>query len=95
MVLQTLRGIKRPEMVITSANGSYFDNIEAETIQEAYGDVSTYAAKQLFGETFAAGLVQNMILGATLLKEGEFESIVATGLDLHGNYIAVRLENGR
>ena len=92
MLLRTLRGINRPELVITSANGSYFDDIEANAIHEAYGDVRTYAAKQLFGETFSAGLIQNVALAAALLKAGDFRDIVATGIDLHGNYAAARLE---
>lgn len=88
-----------PELLLTTANGSDFDAVEERALSEVFGgDVPRLAAKRVFGEAFAAGYLENIALGAALLrleKEKEntgIRSLVATGMDLHGNYLAAKLE---
>ena len=82
--------------VLTAGNDSFFDSLEDTALSAAFGaDVPRLATKRFFGEAFAAGYLENVALGAVLLKNerpGGIRSVVATGTDVQGNYLAVRLE---
>ena len=86
-----------PDLVLTAENGGGFDAKEQAARREALGDVRAMHAKCIFGESLNCGYLENIALGAALLRGerecgGKIRSIVATGLDVHGNYLAARME---
>lgn len=97
-VLQDLAGEAAPELVLTARNGSPFDEVESVALDAAFGaGVRFLDGKQQFGESLAAGYLENIALGACLLRQGldghrPIQSVIATGIDVHGNYLAARLE---
>ncbi|MGP1574864.1 beta-ketoacyl synthase chain length factor [Selenomonas sp.] len=86
-----------PDLVLTAENGGGFDAKEQAARREALGDVRALCPKRIFGESLNCGYLENIALGAALLRGerergGKIRSIVATGLDVHGNYLAARME---
>lgn len=88
-----------PNVILTTANGSDFDELEKKAISLAFGEnILQIEPKCFFGESFAAGYFENAALGAAMIKheklqgKNEIRYIIATGIDVHGNYLAVRLE---
>lgn len=86
-----------PDLVLTAENGSAFDASERAARREALGDVRALHAKDIFGEALNGGYLENIALGAAILqgekeRGGAIRSLVATGLDVHGNYLAVHME---
>lgn len=80
----------------------------AGTIGAAFADLENRAAealaenavivrpKSFFGESLGCGYLQSVALGAAMLRvaEGqELRRVLVAGLDVQGNYLAVRLEN--
>ena len=96
VITEVFLGIsKRPDMVLLQANGSYLDEAEESAVKSVFGsDISVYAPKRLFGETLGCGYLLNTAFGAAILKEkkGACKSVLAAGIDAHGNYMAVLLE---
>lgn len=98
---------RTPDIILTQSNGGYFDDAERQAVIKVFGNHTMIAEpKKLFGETFGCGYLLNVSLGAILLKSGilpseiiheynsgrEIHSILATGMDAHGNYMTALLE---
>jgi 3-oxoacyl-[acyl-carrier-protein] synthase II len=94
------------DVVISSANGSYFDDIEARAIEaEAPGAEVADSVKGFFGETMGAAFSIGAAAGSLCLRDRRFaeglgvardpEKILVTGYDPIGNYNCVVLsKNG-
>lgn len=84
----------KPDFIINSFNGSYFDKAEKNAIENVFGNVKTFSPKKIFGETFGCGYMFNIVYGAAYLKENKdsIKSVLVTGIDVHGNYLTVLLE---
>jgi 3-oxoacyl-[acyl-carrier-protein] synthase II len=94
------------DVVISSANGSYFDDIEAGAIEaEAPGAKVADGVKGIFGETMGAAFSVGAAAAALCLRERRFaeglgiardpEKILVTGYDPIGNYNCVVLSRNR
>lgn len=101
-------GNKSPDVVFTSANGSYFDEIERNALCAVFGEETAYASpKKLFGEALGSGYMLSTALAAVSLKAGRIpdgicdrpteslyglKNILVTGTDPAGNYCCAFLE---
>lgn len=82
-----------PEIVLTQQNQSYFDEIEMAAFKKVFAEnVEYFNAKKIFGETFNCSYSLNVAMAAALIKSGRCKSAVATGIDVHGNYLTALLE---
>ena len=97
-VLSAISQGQAPGAVLTSRNGSAFDKAEEEALRAVFGEGCLYIdGKKYFGEALAAGYLENIALGACLLQQAKAGppfggALIATGVDVHGNYLAARLE---
>ncbi len=97
-VLSEISRGQAPGAVLTSRNGSDFDKEEEEALRAVFGGECLYIdGKKYFGEALAAGYLENIALGACLLQQAKagtpfIGAVIATGVDVHGNYLAARLE---
>jgi hypothetical protein len=83
-------------VIFTAANGTWFDAVEAGCIKEVFADIPSFAPKAVFGETLGSSYMLSVCLAAAALKKGSFRgracgSVIVTGFDMTGNYMAVRL----
>lgn len=98
---------KIPDLILMQRNGTYFDNIERTAIEKVFGNKVILASpKKIFGETLGSGYMLNVAVGAVILKENiwpselingiikdtDIQTVLAAGLDAHGNYITALLE---
>lgn len=84
------------DVIFTAANGTWFDAVEAGCIKEVFADTSSFSPKAVFGETLGSSYMLSVCLAAAALKNGSFKgracrSVIVTGFDMTGNYMAVRL----
>lgn len=95
-----------PDVVFTSENGTYFDNMERRALEMVFGSDTLYAApKKLFGETLGSGYMLSVALACAVLKQGKLPdilgvkenigSVLVTGIDTVGNYCCVLLKTVR
>lgn len=92
-VLSRISG--KPDIVLTSQNGSYFDESEQKTLKSVFGEsLLLCAPKTFFGETLGCGYMLGVAFGAVMLKmqKDRLHTALVTGVDAHGNYMAVLLE---
>ena len=82
---------EEPEVVLTQCNGSYFDAIETSALKKIFKTAELIDAKKFFGETLGGGYMLNVALGAAFIKSGRCKSLLATGVDAHGNYLTALL----
>lgn len=102
-----IASVKTPDLILTQANGTYFDSVERKALKNVFGNgILTAEPKKIFGETFGGGYLLNVALGASILKKKEYpaflfneqsdgreiQCVLAAGLDTHGNYLTVLLE---
>lgn len=88
-LLQELAEQAKPDLVLAAANGTGFDAIELAGIKTGLGEIEIVKTKTEGGETLGCGFMLNVALAARKLKENsELKSIVATGIDAAGNYLA-------
>lgn len=92
-----------PDVIFTSENGTYFDNIERCALEKVFADNLVYAVpKKLFGETLGSGYMLSTALASVVLKQKKLptalgikenvSSILVTGIDTVGNYCCVLLK---
>ena len=82
-----------PEIVLTQQNQSYFDEIEQAAMKKVFAEnVNYFNAKSIFGETFNCSYSLNVAMAAAFIKGGRYKSALATGIDVHGNYLTAFLE---
>jgi 3-hydroxyacyl-[acyl-carrier-protein] dehydratase len=84
------------DVIFTAANGTWFDAVEAGCIKEVFAYIPSFAPKAVFGETLGSSYMLSVCLAAAALKKGSFRgracgSVIVTGFDMTGNYMAVRL----
>lgn len=106
-MFREIADIKMPDIVLTQKNGTYFDAVEKKALEKGLGNHVLFAEpKKIFGETFGCGYLLNIALGAAMIKEQvypsallddswdgrEIRTVMAAGIDVHGNYLAVLLE---
>ena len=89
---EILRRFPEPEVFLSSANGTWFDGLEAEAFRKVFPDVSVFAPKTLFGETLGCGFMMNILAGAALLRGGQAARVLVSGIDMIGNYSCALLE---
>lgn len=90
----------------SSCNGSYFDEIELQAVNNALGNDVIYVnnVKKLFGETLGSAFNLNIMVGALCVKNGrlplkldsdqrEIKRILVSGYDVSGNYMLAVLES--
>lgn len=85
----------KPDIVFTSQNGSYFDEVEQEALKSVFGgSVHLCAPKTFFGETLGCGYMLGVAFGAGMLKtqRDRLHTVLVTGVDTHGNYMVALLE---
>lgn len=94
------------DVIFTSYNGSEFDTVEREVIEEVFKDTKMVvgSVKEYLGETLGAAFNMNIMIAALSLKRGrlpkalsnslekEIKKVLVTGYDVTGNYIAYVLE---
>ena len=83
---------EEPEVILTSCNGSYFDEVEKSVLKEKFKTARLIDAKKYFGETLGGGYILNVALGAAFIEIGRCKSLLATGIDVHGNYLTAFLD---
>ena len=84
---------KFPEIVLTQQNQSYFDEIEMSAMKKVFAEnVNYFNSKAIFGETFNCSYSLNVAMAAAFIKSGRYKSALATGIDVHGNYLTALLE---
>ena len=83
---------EEPEVVLTQCNGSYFDAVEKSVLTEKFPTAELIDAKKYFGETLGGGYLLNVALGAAFIKIGRCKSLLAAGIDVHGNYLTAFLD---
>jgi 3-oxoacyl-(acyl-carrier-protein) synthase len=94
------------DIVFSSASGSYFDEAEAQAIEEAFPHSFVVSGvKDFFGETLGCAFCLNVAVAAMCLKNGSippsltrstlcdagFRNILVTGFDPAGNYNCIVL----
>ena len=82
---------EEPEVILTQCNGSYFDDVEKSVLTEKFRTAELIDAKKYFGETLGGGYMLNVALGAAFIKSGRCKSLLAAGVDVHGNYLTAFL----
>lgn len=88
-LLKELTSQYKPDLVLTAANDSGFDAIEQAGIKASLGAIETVNTKAEWGETLGCGFLLNVALAARQLRDnGDIKTVVATGIDAAGNYIA-------
>ena len=84
---------KLPELVLTQQNQTYFDEIELMAMNKVFADrIAYFNTKSIFGETFNCSYLINVAMAAAFIKSGRYKSVLATGIDVHGNYLTALLE---
>lgn len=89
-----------PDRVLTIRSDSAFDICENAALSAALGErVPRIHPKEFFGEGLNAGYLESIALGAALLggarrggADHGLRTLLVTGLDVHGNYMAARME---
>lgn len=89
---EVLSVYEEPEIILTQCNGGYFDAIEKFALKKIFKAAELMDAKKYFGETLGCGYMLNIALGAALIKVGRCKSLLATGVDVHGNYLTALLK---
>lgn len=92
ILFNVLSAYDAPEIILTQANGSYFDETEHSALRKIFKVAEITDAKKYFGETVGCGYMLNVALGAAIIKAGRCKSLLATGIDVHGNYLTALLE---
>lgn len=92
VLLNVLSAYDAPEIILTQANGSYFDETERRALKKIFKDAEFIDAKKFFGETVGCGYMLNVALGAAFINASRCKSLLATGIDVHGNYLTALLE---
>lgn len=100
-----LCGNKAPDVVFTTANGTYFDAVEKKAVDRVLGaDAICASPKKIFGEALGSGYMLSTAFAAACLREknipyavcgnsiSDISSILVTGLDTAGNYCCMLLE---
>jgi 3-oxoacyl-(acyl-carrier-protein) synthase len=78
------------DFVISSANGTFIDQVEQEALERMIADAIIYAAKPALGESVGASGLWQVILGAQALRHGELPPV------LHADpNISLRLSRSR
>ena len=89
VLLQELVGDYKPDLVLAAANGTAFDAVELAGIKAGLGDIEIVNTKAHWGETLGCGFMLNLALAARKLKEASsIKTVVVTGIDAAGNYMA-------
>lgn len=95
-LFEEIASLHTPDLILSQANGSYFDRIEKEALRRVWGgERKVKNPKSFLGEALGAGYMQNVVLGALLLEEAKsrnIKKILATGMDCHGTYMTAILE---
>ena len=76
--------------------GAAFADTEARAWEMVAGNATILHPKSFFGESLGCGYLQSVALGAAMLRAAEGQDlrrVLVAGLDVQGNYLAVRLEN--
>jgi hypothetical protein len=90
-LIKLYKNFNKPELILTSMNGSYFDYFENECLKMVFDNVPIKSYKKYLGESLGNANIQNMVLATGLLNK--YKSILSLGLDLHGNYFATMIED--
>ena len=80
-ILKTiLRGLNQTEtdLVISSANGTFIDQVEQEALERVIPDASIYTAKPALGESVGASGLWQVILGAQALRHRQLPPVLHT-----------------
>ena len=91
-IADVFRPFSKPDIVFTAANGTWFDREEAQAVEEVFPSVPIYRPKELFGETLGCGYMMNVLLGACAIRNGKYDHVLVSGMDMIGNYCCVMLE---
>ena len=97
VITEVLSDIKSgADIIFTAANGTRFDSAEAGSIGKVFVDIPMFAPKTVFGECLGSSYMLSVCLAASALKRGTFRgracsSVIVTGFDITGNYLAVKL----
>lgn len=106
-VFTKIAAVKIPNLILMQRNGTYFDDIERNAIEKIFGNKVILASpKNIFGETSGCGYMLNVAVGAVILRENicpaaitsgritdtGIQTVLAAGLDAHGNYLTALLE---
>ncbi|MDR2560142.1 MAG: hypothetical protein LBC86_11475 [Oscillospiraceae bacterium] len=82
------------DAVYTSANGSYFDEIEQSVIEKIFPGAEIISnIKICFGETMGSSFSLNAAAAALSFKDTNRKNILVTGVDPIGNYHCTVLES--
>lgn len=91
-IKNTLRQFSAPDAVFVSGNGTWFDAVENAAVGDVYSDAEIQYPKHDFGETLGCGYMMNVLLAAASIRSGKYRRVLATGIDMIGNYTCVMLE---
>ena len=81
-----------PDAVFTSANGTYFDDIENSAAEDVFPGAVRFAPKKYAGETLGCGYAVNAAFAAAAVKCGMYGKVLVTGTDMVGNYCTSMIE---
>ena len=66
----------KPDLVISSANGTFIDQAEQAALEQVIPNAITYTAKPALGESVGASGLWQVILGAQALRHGELPPVL-------------------
>lgn len=82
--------LKKPDLILTTMNNSYFDNYEQKALTKVFNNIPTKSYKKYLGESLGNANLQNIILATKLIEK--YKTILCLGLDMHGNYFSTIIE---
>ena len=92
-ITSILKCFTEPDVCFISSNGNWFDHTEEEAVAKTFGDIPAIKPKTIFGETLGCGYMMNATAAACCIQKDDYSRILATGIDMIGNYTCVMLES--
>ncbi len=83
-----------PDFIVSSANGTFADQVECKVFRDAYESVPVYAPKPAVGEALGAGGLLQVVLAGFALRNQELPGTLAAGPNLPGVNRETRSHSG-
>lgn len=93
-VLQGLADAPRPELIVSSGNGTFVDRAEATALAPSHAGIRTMAPKRQFGEAPGASALLQLVLGAVALEKWDLRSALVPVVGWNQQASAAILERG-
>ncbi|MGA8658852.1 MAG: beta-ketoacyl synthase N-terminal-like domain-containing protein [Chthoniobacterales bacterium] len=81
-VFSQVVSFEQPDLVVSSANGTFADEVERQIFQKLGGAVPVYAYKPALGEALGAGALLQVVLASLALRSGCLPGTLRSGTKL-------------